>query len=324
MNIYQQFQQFKSIRDHSEQFGEFFKNVRPGYLNIAANRNPEISLELELNKLDEYAQKQGIWVFFEQNEIVGLIGFHLSAWDTQHFNKKFGKIGYFIVSRKHILGNDATEKLFGKFNEWAIKESIAIVSCKIESKYSSCSEMLQKNYFRFYECITERFLYPLPHTNPNVQYRYADKSDLPILKDIARRNTFEQSHFFLDNQFSNDDVQNMYIKWIENSFEEGQKIVITENQMEITGLLIFSVMGPANHKQKTAVWNFAAVENKYRGVGIGDKLFKAGINAAIQEKCDRIDSSLVDKNIISQRLHEKNGFFLSNTYYNFHKWFNVK
>ena len=119
-----------------------------------------------------------------------------------------------------------------------------------------------------------------------------------------------------------DKIDLMYARWIENALKSDQKIVIVEDNLKIAGVFIYDIVDyTAIMNKKFAVWKSAFVDSSSRGKGIGLKLFRATLQSCIEDGAEVVDSSLVEKNTISQSFHDKLGFRIINTVYTLHKWF---
>ncbi len=305
----------------------FFSKIRFGRFLSDRNLRHEDALNLEIKKLLEYIETGNIIFLLEEDEIRGLIGFRESEWDSKHFGYKVAKIEYFLIDENCINSKNGAIMLIDSFHHWIKKQNIKVAIAKIDSVLFDVSEALQKNKYIFYECITYRNL-----RNPNslalafddAKYRFADLKDVSQIKSIALSNTFEKSHFFLDSKFETEKVNEMYAEWIETALNplSGDRVIVIEEDNEIAGTFIYSLPNlPDFQNLKFSKFEFLAINKKFRGRGLGKKLFEAAILSSVNDGVDIIDSTLVDKNIISQNIHEQYNFKLLNTFYTFHKWF---
>lgn len=262
----------------------------------------------------------------DDNEVTGLIGFHFSEWDTEVFQKRMAFIQYFIVEESKVeIEREIADNLLKKFHDWARDNGIQVVVTKLDTQYFSPVFILQQNGYILYETITYQSL-DVNDRNKNIadgiNYRYALESDKELLKTVALKNTYKKSHFFLDTGFSPERVELMYARWIENALKSNKKIVIIEDNQQIAGVFIYEIVDHSKlMNKKIGVWESAFVESSFRDKGIGLKLFKATVQSCINDGVDLIDSSLVEKNIISQSFHSKLGFRLVDSKYTLHKWF---
>lgn len=283
---------------------------------------------IEWDNLVNYSKKGIIILSFDtDSKIIGFIGFHFSQWDTDIFKKRLAFLQYFIVKETDSSAErKIAETLLFNFHDWILNEKIEVVITKLDTQYYSPIYILQKNGYIFYETITYQTLDASSIRNnifEGIEYRFADYKEKDILKKISLENTFRKSHFYLDSMFEVKTIDTMYACWIENALNSSQKIVIIEDNKQIAGVFIYELI---NYKscfnKKIGVWKSALVDTKFRNKGIGLNLFKAALHSCIKDGVDIIDSSLVEKNIVSQSFHNKLGFRLVNTQYTLHKWFN--
>ncbi len=313
--------------DFEKKIITFFSKMRFGRFLSDRNIRYDEALNFEKNKFLEYVHTGHVIFLMDENEICGLIGFRESEWDSEHFGYKVGKIDYFLMDENNINSKNGAIILIESFHHWVNEQNIKVAIIKIDSAFFDVSEALQKNKFIFYECITYRNL-----RNANlmelkfdsIKFRFADVDDITKIKSIALSNTFEKSHFFLDNNFETERVNAMYVKWIETALDplSEQRVIVIEEDNEIAGTFIYSLPNlPEFPNLKFSKFEFLAINKKFRERGLGKKLFEAAILSSVNDGVNVIDSTLVDKNIISQNIHEQYNFNLVSTFYTFHKWF---
>lgn len=286
------------------------------------------AIQHEWNCLTDYAKKASIMLAIKDtSEVIGIVGFNFSEFDTEVFQKRLAFLRYFMVEEGDItFEREIASTLLEKFHDWVENNSIQVVVTKLATQYFSPIYVLQQNGYILYENLTFQSL-DISGGDENlsfrdIEYRYASDSDTETLKKIASNNTFSKSHFYLDTEFSVDKVDLMYAKWIENALKSDQKIVIVEDDHKIAGVFIYEIVDfTAIMGKKFAVWKSAFVDSSFRGKGIGLKLFKATLQSCIDDGVAIVDSSLAEKNIISQSFHDKLGFRMVNTVYTLHKWF---
>lgn len=299
-------------------FGRFLSDRRIGFEN---------SVDFELMNLKSYSEKGSIILAVNDNgEILGLIGFHFSAWDTDTFFKRMAILQYFLVKEFDVkIEKEIANHLVDIFHQWTKENQIKVVITKLDTQYFTPILILQQNGYILYECITFRSLNvsaDIKLLGERIKYRYALESDKEKLKSISLKNTFTKSHFYLDTNFDIERVELMYSRWIENALNSKQKIVIIEDNNLIAGVFIYDLVNHSSTlNKKFGVWKSAFVDSSFRNKGIGLKLFKATLQSCINDGVDIVDSTLVEKNIISQSFHDKLGFRLVNTLYTLHKWF---
>ncbi len=302
----------------NQPFGRFLSDRRIDKTNAT---------KYEWGTLVNYSKKGIIILSFDmESRINGLIGFHFSQWDTDIFKNRLAFLQYFIVKESvSITERIIAENLLFNFHKWIVDNEIKVVIARLDTQYFSPLYILQKNGYIFYETVTYQSLDTANIDNniaKGIEYRFANEKDKETLRKISLENTFRKSHFYLDNNFDVINVNSMYACWIDNALNSSQKIVIIEDNKQIVGVFIYELINyNSTIGKKIGVWKSAFVDSKFRDKGIGLKLFKATLHSCIKDGVDIIDSSLVEKNIVSQSFHNKLGFRLVNTQYTFHKWF---
>lgn len=316
-----------NFSDYQDNIKSFFKLVPFGRF-LSDHKLPILkSVELEYDNMFNYATTNGILYISIENDVInGIIGFHFSSWDTDIFDKRMAILKYFLVHESNYIDDrSVASELLLLFHNWAKEQEIQVAVTKVETKYFNPVLILQENGYIFFETNTYRSVKAqdfLGKVDKNINYRFANKSDKERLKELALKSTFLKSHFYLDKNFESSKVDSMYAKWISNALESQQKVLVLEEENEIAGVFIYDNIDLEKYYgTKFGVWKFAALDSKFRKKGLGLSLFHATINACIEDGNSIIDTDLVDKNIISQNLHDNLGFKLVNTLYTFHKWF---
>lgn len=310
----------KEIRQFiiSTPFGRFMSDRRIEFKN---------SVEFELINLKKYTERGNyIIAANEKSEIQGLIGFHFSQWDSDVFLKRVAILQFFLVKEVDVnIDKAIANQLIEQFHNWINENQINVVITKLDTQYFTPILTLQQHGYILFECVTFRSLEinnSLKSIGEGIKFRYAVESDNETLKQISLNNTFSKSHFYLDTNFDTERVELMYAHWIESALKSKQKIVIVEDNNQIAGVFIYDLVDYSSVlNRKIGVWKSAFVDSNFRDKGIGLKLFRVTLQSCINDGVDVVDSSLVEKNIVSQSFHDKLGFRLVNTLYTLHKWF---
>ncbi len=284
------------------------------------------SIRYECEEILKYSLESILEYEYLNGELVGLIGFHISQYDTLIFKKKTAILKYLIIEEINYASEaKITESLLDKFNVWARENDIEVVIARIDSSFFNSIIVLQNHKYVFYETISYKTLSTAEIDFKNllqVKFRFAAPGDLETIKKIALKNTFTKSHFYLDPKFPTSSTDLMYSNWIDNSFKSDDRIIVIEENTKIAGAFIYEVIDfGISLGSKRAIWKSAFIDQNFRKRGLGKKLFNAALKACQSEGVDRIDSSLVVKNIPSQNLHDSLNFKLVSVSYTFHKWF---
>lgn len=316
-----------NIEDFHNKIEAFISSIKFGRFLTDRNLEFNQSVKYEVSRFLDYSKTGKLLVVFNDSEILGILGYKDSSWDTEHFGFKIVSIDYFLVKENAQHHNQTAKLLLDELDTENRANSVKLVMAKVDSSYFAPVKSLQLHNFIFFECITARSFYvnnSLAVETETASYRFANLDDTEDIISIAKDNTFNKSHFYLDDNFVKKDIDSLYSKWIETAIkpDSGKKIIVIEEGGEIAGVFIYSIHRYEEFVKDTfGRWEFAAVSKKFRKAGIGRELFQAAFKACIDDGASVIDSTLVDKNIISQHLHEVLNFRISNTYYTFHKWY---
>jgi len=317
---------FADISLYENQIKDFFKKQPFGRFITNRDIEKQYAIDYEWSNLLNYAKQGEIVIAFNKTDVCGFIGFHFSKWDTEVFDKRMAFLQYFMVAESFDSDEEEiSTNLLMKFHEWVKESKIQVAITKLDTQYFTPVYTLQQNGYIVYETVTLQSIDASKvdaNIGSGIKFRYANELDNEELKEISLKNTFRKSHFYLDPNFSVEKIDLMYAKWIDSALKSDQKIVIVEENNQIAGVFIYDVLDLSDKiKKKIGVWKSAFVDSSFRNKGVGMRTFKAAMQSCINDDVDIIDSSLVEKNIISQSFHNKLGFRLVNTLYTFHKWF---
>jgi RimJ/RimL family protein N-acetyltransferase len=322
---------FEKIEDFgrlSKHLYLFMQSVRFGRYLSDNSLDIDKAIHYELSVIENYINNAGVCyvAISESNNINGLIGFHYSFWDTDVLAERTAIIKYLLIKEVELYQErDISSNLVDIFHAWAKDNLIDVAIVKPETRYFTPIIVLQEKGYMFYECNTIKTISLMADNQSDfsdTQFRYAKADDFEKLKIFALKNTFKKSHFYLDARFDQKKVDLLYAKWIDSALNSDQKIVLIEYENNIAGVFIYDIEEqPELFKCKHGIWKFAAVDSSLRNKGLGLALFQAVMQSCIDHNVDVIDTDLVEKNIISQRIHDKFGFNLLYTLYTFHKWF---
>lgn len=123
-------------------------------------------------------------------------------------------------------------------------------------------------------------------------------------------NTFLESHFYKNKNFSEEKINKLYQKWVTNKFTLGQQIYIFIEKDEVLGFLL-----EKKDRNEVSI-DLIAVKKEKRGQKIGEKL----INFFIKKNKDKkmfVGTQITNKQAI--RLYERLGFRFEKTINIYHK-----
>lgn len=306
---------------------EFFDQVRFGRYLTDYKLDSNQSIALEIDNLNNYLKYGQVLMAIQDDlELIGLIGYHLSQWDTELFLKPYAIISYFLVKEPILYQYiEVARKLLGYFHNWTAENKIATVVVKLDTHNYTPILSIQEEHYQYFECdtfLTTDKIPMIPMSCEVLNFRYAEERDYELLRNLVAKQFFRRSHFFLDPKFPVYKVEQLYAKWIDSALDKKQKFVIIEEQGAVCGLFIYDIVDLTERFGKRyAVWKLADIDSRVRGKGLGMRLFYATIQSGIDNGVDMIDSSLAVHNVASQNIHIKLCFRLITSVYTFHRWF---
>lgn len=124
------------------------------------------------------------------------------------------------------------------------------------------------------------------------------------------------SRFFLDNNFSNNEYERLYTKWLFKSVsgELALRTIIARNESEITG---FITLGKNNMRADIGL---VSVDPVYRGKGIGSDLVKYADNLSLNMGFDQIGVVTQLDNVNACKLYTNCGFKIESITDVYHLW----
>ena len=277
------------------------------------------SIEFELQKIKIYASLNNMYFAISNNILVGMMGFRLSPWDTKIFNKRYAKIDYLLTEEDERISTG----LLLIFDKWATQMNVDVAVLRVEAKFSKPIISAQKAGFVFYEAVD---VCTLNLSNSTSEARKSSdfqpvKKDSENLKVFAMENTYQKSHFFLDDKFGFENSKNLYYKWMESSLLSDDIVIITKDETGIVGSFIYKIHDlTKTFGFKFCEWRWGAIRKDNRGHGQGKKLFETTIKS-IENDVLYIDSCFAYQNVASHNLHDILGFKHLYNSYTFHKWF---
>lgn len=231
-------------------------------------------------------------------------------WDSQHFGYQIGCI---------TLTNDTPEDLLIPMLKNASPSFRLIYLFLPEQKTLSsriCDEWNialadQKVVFRK-ELISDR--YPTSHSE---QIKAVMHQDHPTFIELAIASG-EYSRFRLDANFSKNEFESLYQKWIKNSLN-GQIadncFVYFEQQYPIGIITI-------KKEKYCATIGIIAVDSDFRGKGVGHKLLYASEKYAYENGLREITVATQQGNSGACHFYQQNGYLLKETTNIYHFWNN--
>ena len=236
-------------------------------------------------------------------------------WDSQFFGFRIAKSN---VDR--LIPERAQEII-----DWCRKESIDCLYFQARPDDPTTVRLAEKHQFKLVEVRLdfERKLKnwdpaSRPRENTQIHVRPATAKDIPILQDIAT-NSYINTRYYFDERFPENDCQELYRAWVKRSCEgHAQMALVAEIDNQIQGY----ITGYRSTEKPEGQFDLTGVRHQARRTGIGQELFRSGLDWYAENGVEYIWVSTQGRNIPTQRMIERNGFITRACSLYYHKWFN--
>jgi len=158
--------------------------------------------------------------------------------------------------------------------------------------------------------------------NQELSVRLINEADYKDVIRIAKKHQYIRGHYYCDKLFDKKNVDKLYAKWVESTKKNDSEVAIIEYDNNILGYFVFGIDQRLKNNLGFNYGRFKslAINTKYRGLGIGDKLFIGTLKLIANRGVEYIDSGYATKNHISALLHIKNRFVPKYEEITFHYW----
>jgi ribosomal protein S18 acetylase RimI-like enzyme len=204
--------------------------------------------------------------------------------------------------------------------DWCMKEKIRCLYFLANGTDSQTLQYAYKAGFKFVDVRVEMEfdLRNLQKTQvPSLEIKPVTKRvELGCIQTLARK-SHTDSRFFKDLNFNRTKCEKLYEKWINSDFERGNIFGFFPDEKEIVkGYITFTMESLA-----VARIGLIAVQNHYRGRGVGSELLNKTIATSRKLNAKKIIVVTQATNTSAIKLYEKAGFRISDVKLWFHKWF---
>jgi len=235
-------------------------------------------------------------------------------WDTDFFGHRIAR------AKSHLLNFQLVESI----NAWAEKHSIDCLYFLANSDDPLTIRLAEDQEFHLVEIrmVYERSLMNWdPVTRPRditkVNTRPVHPEDLPTLRAIART-SYVDSRYYFDKNFSEDKWQSYYETWVNKSCQGGADLaLVAEKEDEVVGY----ITGTIDKETQEGIYELTGVKEDVRKTGIGQELFRSGLDWYVRSGIKSIWVATQGRNIPTQRMIQRNGFISRSCQLYYHKWF---
>ncbi|MGL6167815.1 MAG: GNAT family N-acetyltransferase [Fusobacteriaceae bacterium] len=213
-------------------------------------------------------------------------------WDSEHFQKKIGNF--------ELINSD-----FEKIN----LEDYDVLISKIDVSEKSKIISLEKLGFNLMDTLITFSLKKIYFQEDNKYILEAKRQDLDSVVNIART-AYRLGHFHANDVLDKKKSDELYVNWIKNRFDQGEKLYIFKENELVKGFLL------AKERKNEAIIDLIAVDENFKGEKIGTKMIQFFFNKNIGKK------SLVGTQISNSgaiKLYENMGYRIEKFIHIFHK-----
>ncbi len=234
-------------------------------------------------------------------------------WDTDFFGVRIGKLTAPRLDAAILSDVDA----------WCTKETIDCLYYQAPANDPGTIQLAEKAGFQLVEVrlIFERHLDDWepgkrPHLDDGTIIRAARLSDLPAVQDIAQ-GSYIDSRFYFDRRFTETCWQAYYRTWVRKSLEGGAEMALVA---EKDGQLLGYITGVPTPDRTEMMYELTGVNLTVRRGGVGQELFRSGMDWCVQHGIPYIWLATQGRNIATQRMVQRNGFITKACYLYYHRW----
>ena len=155
---------------------------------------------------------------------------------------------------------------------------------------------------------------------PNdISFRLAERSDIPVLKEIVT-DLYTNSRYYFDTNFPRDDVHGFYRNWIEKSVLGNFDDCVWVLCLGGKAIACCSISYNADFKVKIGLF---AVDTKESKKGLGIILLRKVLCNLVHREISNVSVVTQGRNYSAQRLYQRAGFQTKKIEIYYHSWFNT-
>ncbi|GEM_PF-1193407 len=258
-------------------------------------------------------------------ELLGILLFRLSRWDTEHFGYNVVVIESMSVAeldydRKVGVAN----ALLRQFHEWCRNANIRFAAIRVSALDLPVIHSFEQSGFHYIESWVY-VKYDLRRldgvASAPCELRMARPEDCKLMLEYSK-GAFATHRFYADTRFGTDKANSLYEKWIQSAFDDpNQQIFVHEIDDKPAAFLICyeEDLRPYFGLGFT-VWKMSLLDPARRGKGLGNDFYMAIMQHQRRNGIDIMDSGVSLRNVHSMNLCIKLNFKVVSTVATYHKW----
>lgn len=248
-----------------------------------------------------------------------------SEWDSAFFG--------FPIAR--VQTDTLTPEQAAEIDAWCIANRVDLCVLLADSNHTPTAHLAA---LHGYLMLDFRLTLDRDMTTPIPAQKYPTRvyqpSDLADLERIARE-SFSDSRFLLDPFFPAKERSNeMYVQWIRrrsgglyavSSFAPADHVVVADaDDGQPAGFVTCLLRPPDAAGVMTGVVDLVAVDQRARGLYIGESMVCAALAWFKDHGCGRVEVVTQGRNIRAQRTYQRCGFLAQRAQTWYHKWYKGK
>jgi dTDP-4-amino-4,6-dideoxy-D-galactose acyltransferase len=236
-------------------------------------------------------------------------------WDSEFFGKR--------IARLH--GTRLDQNKIHEVLDWCRSRSIDCLYFLADSDDPPTIWLAEEHHFRLVEVrytlersLTDWDPASRPHGETDVLIRDVRAEDIPFIQEIAST-SYVDSRFYFDPNFSQENWSRYYSTWAKKSCEGGADLALVAI---IGSELVGYITGLIDREKNEAIYELTGVRESVRRSGVGQELFRSGLDWFVEHGIPRIWVATQGRNIVTQRMIQRNGFLSKSCQLYYHKWLN--
>lgn len=144
-----------------------------------------------------------------------------------------------------------------------------------------------------------------------------EEDDLRALRALARV-SYRDSRFYQDDRIPREKADGLFELWTENACRGSPSHV---RVAEVAGRVAGYATIDARADERLARIGLIAIDESFRGRGLGRALVESALTCAASWKLDRVEVVTQGRNVAAQRLYQRCGFLTRGVQLQYHKWY---
>ena len=230
------------------------------------------------------------------------------SWDSDFFGVRIARIN----------GDSLTPGDLATVDAWCAGEAIDCAYYLSRADDPLVLAAAQASGFRLMD-VRVTYERPLPGRPviPGAPVRTARPEDLPTLRRIARI-SHTDTRFYADARFPRAKCDELYDTWVSRSCDGYADVVwVADVDGAPVGYLTCSLDRAAGRGTMVLM----ALDEAARGRGLGQAFVSRSLEWFIEQGMTTAAVVTAGRNVVAQRLYQKNGYMLTSTQLWFHKWY---